>query len=51
MNEFRTLLENFWICKDSDKETYYKVKRDISNFQRFVREHLGWKLVHTEILL
>lgn len=26
MNEFRTLLENFWICKDSDKETYYKVK-------------------------
>ena len=51
MNEFRTLLENFWICKDSDKETYYKVKRDISNFQRFDREQLGWKLVHTENLL
>ena len=51
MNEFRTLLEHFWICKDSDKETYYKVKRDISNFQRFVREQLGWKLVHTENLL
>lgn len=51
MNEFRTLLENFWICKDADKETYYKVKRDIPNFQRFIREHLGWKLVHTENLL
>lgn len=51
MNEIRTLLENFWICRDSDKETYYKVKRDIPNFQRFVRELLGWKLIHTENLL
>lgn len=51
MNEVRTLFENFWICKDSDKETYYKVKRDIPNFQRFVREQLGWKLIHTENLL
>ena len=51
MNEVRTLFENFWICKDRDKETYYKVKRDIPHFQRFVREQLGWKLVHTENLL
>lgn len=51
MNECRTLFENFWICKDTDKETYYKVKRDIPNFQKFIREQLGWKLVHTESLL
>lgn len=51
MNEVRTLLENFWICKDSDKETYYKAKRDIPNFQKFIREQLGWKLIHTENLL
>lgn len=51
MNEVRTLFENFWICKDSDKETYYKVKRDIPNFQKFIREQLGWKLLHTENLL
>lgn len=51
MNEVRTLLENFWICRDSDKETYYKVKRDIPNFQRFIRELLGWRLIHTENLL
>ena len=51
MNEVRTLFEQFWICKDSDKETYYKVKRDIPNFQKFVREQLGWKLIHTENLL
>lgn len=51
MNECRTLLEQFWICKDSDKEQYYRVKRDIPNFQKFLREQLGWKLVHTENLL
>ena len=51
MNEVRTLIENFWICKDSDKETYYKVKQDIPNFQKFIREQLGWKLLHTENLL
>lgn len=51
MNEIRTLMENFWVSRDSDKETFYKVKRDIPNFQRFVREQLGWKLIHTEKLL
>ena len=50
MNEVRTLLEKFWICKDTDKETYYKIKRDIPNFQKFIREQLGWKLIHTENL-
>ena len=47
MNEIRTLFEQFWICRDTDRESYYKVKRDIPKFQRFVREQLGWKLVHT----
>lgn len=51
MNEIRTLLEKYWICKSSDKETYYKVKRDIPKFQRFVREQLGWKLINNERLL
>lgn len=51
MNEIRTLLEKFWICKDTEKEIYYKVKRDIPTFQRFIREQLGWKLIHTEHLL
>lgn len=51
MNEVRTLFEQFWICKDSNKEDYYKIKRDIPRFQKFVREQLGWKLIHTENLL
>ncbi len=51
MNEVRTLFEQFWVCKEGDKERYYRVKRDIPRFQRFVREQLGWKLIHTENLL
>lgn len=51
MSEVRTLLENYWICKEEDKEAYYRVKRDIPVFQRFVREQLGWKLIHTEHLI
>lgn len=51
MNEVRTLFEQFWISKDSNKEDYYKIKRDIPSFRRFVREQLGWKLIHTENLL
>lgn len=51
MNELRTLLSQYWICKDSEKEAYYKVKRDIPVFHRFIREQLGWRLIHTEHLL
>ena len=51
MNAVRTLFEKFWICKDTDKEDFYKVKREISIFQKFVGEQLGWKLIHTENLL
>ncbi len=51
MNELRTLLEEFWICRDADKEEYYRVRRDVPNFQKFVREQLGWKLIHTENLI
>ena len=51
MNAVRTLFEKFWICKDAEKEEFYRVKREIGKFQRFVVEQLGWKLIHTENLL
>ena len=44
MNRVRSLLENIWICKDTQKDEYYKIKHEIPLFQRFVREMLGWKL-------
>lgn len=51
MNQIRILLENIWICKDAQKDEYYKVKHEIPQFQKFVRELLGWKLINTERLL
>ncbi len=51
MNAVRTLFEQFWICKDTDKEGYYRIKREVPAFQRFLGEQLGWKLIHTENLL
>jgi len=51
MNEFHTLLEKNWICKDTDKELYYKIKKDIPLFQSFIHEQLGWRLIHTEHIL
>lgn len=51
MNKIRTLLEEYWICRETDKEEYYSIKRDIPKFQRFVREQLGWRLIHNEHVL
>ncbi len=51
MNEIRTLLEEFWVCRENDREKYYRVKSEAPKFQRFVREQLGWKLIHTESLI
>ena len=51
MSEIRNLLENYWICKDTDRENYYKVKHDISRFQKFIREQMGWRLIHTDHIL
>ncbi len=51
MNAVRTLFEQYWVCKDTDKEGYYRIKREIPAFQRFIGEQLGWKLIHTENLL
>lgn len=51
MNEIRTLMEEFWVSRDGDREKYYRVKREVPKFQKFVREQLGWKLIHTENLI
>ncbi|MBM6666567.1 TIGR02678 family protein [Lacrimispora saccharolytica] len=51
MDEIRTLLEEFWVSRDGDREKYYRVKREVPKFQKFVREQLGWKLIHTENLI
>lgn len=51
MTEIVTLLENYWICREQDRELYNRVKRDIPRFQKFAREQLGWKLLNHEKFL
>lgn len=51
MTEITALVENYWICREQDRELYNKVKRDIPKFQKFVREQLGWKLLNHEQFL
>lgn len=48
MNEIVTLMENYWVCREQDRELYNKVKRDTPNFRKFAREQLGWKLLDHE---
>lgn len=50
MNAISLLLNQYWIVKDTNKQDYYDVKREINdkNAKRFVQEMLGWKLIHSE---
>lgn len=51
MSEIVALIENYWICREQDRELYNKVKREIPKFQKFAREQLGWKLLNHERFL
>mgnify|MGYP002518957059 CR=1 FL=1 len=53
MNAIETLLDRYWIIKEKDKELYYQLKHDLDNksMQKFIREKLGWKFIHTEHFL
>lgn len=44
MDEFRSLLEYYWIIKDKDKELYGRIKRAYPKYRKFVTEQLGWRL-------
>ena len=51
MSEITPLVEQYWICREQNRELYNKVKRDIPRFQKFAREQLGWKLLNHEQFL
>lgn len=51
MDAVKTLLENFWIDKSKDKDTYIKTKREINQARKFIVEQLGWRLITTEKIL
>lgn len=48
MNEFRALLDRFWVTRREDKELYFSLKRALPDYRRLVNELLGWNLVVNE---
>lgn len=51
METVRTLMENYWIVKEKDKELYTQIKRELPGYRRFFTEQLGWNLIHNERIL
>jgi len=51
MNDVRTLFENYWINKATDRELYNRTKRELGTFRRFITEQLGWRLINNERIL
>ena len=51
MNSLMLLMEKQWILRDEDRELYYKVKYEINTYQKFIQNHLGWRLIHNENLI
>ena len=47
MNEFTQLLENFWIVREKDSESYFRIKRAVNNtkMKRFLNQFAGWNIV------
>lgn len=43
--EFKSLLYNFWITKDNDKELYYKIKNNQKKIKEFISKNLGSNLI------
>lgn len=48
MDEFRSLLDSFWITREENKELYYAVKRALPQYHRLINEQLGWNLIVNE---
>lgn len=48
MDEFRLLLNRFWVRRDEDLELFYQVRRKLPALRRALREQFGWEIVSTE---
>ena len=51
MNEFRSLIDRFWVTKAENKELYYTLKRAQPEYKRFLNEQLGWNLIGTVFII
>lgn len=48
MDEFRILLDRFWILREDDRELFYQVRRKLPALRRALREQFGWEIICTE---
>ena len=48
MDEFRALLDRFWIRREEDRELFYQVRRKLPALRRALREQFGWEVICTE---
>ena len=48
MDEFRYLLDRFWVTRAENKELYFSVKRALPCYRRLINEQLGWNLIVNE---
>lgn len=51
MDEFRALLDRFWITRTGDRELYFALKRALPDYRRLVHEQLGWNLIVNEAVV
>ena len=51
MNEFRALMDRFWVTRAEDKELYFSLKRTLLEHRRFIQEQLGWNLIVNESVI
>ena len=51
MNEFRALLDQFWVTRAKNKELYFALKRILPEYRRLINEQLGWNLIVNEAMV
>lgn len=51
MYELQKLLDRFWICRETDPETYTTLRRTLPQHRQFLNEQLGWNLVENDRII
>jgi uncharacterized protein (TIGR02678 family) len=51
MNTLEILLENYWILKSKDRDLYYQVKDSIQEYEAFLLDKVGYRLIVNPILI
>ena len=51
MDEFRALIDRFWVTRAGNKELYFTLKRILPEYRRLINEQLGWNLIVNEAIV